>query len=177
MVLGWAVPNGIHFDLGEYKAVYFRKPYDRGKAPTCMPNIPSLTVEDNLVNEDNCIRILGVFVTSRLKWNLYVNTIVQKVNRKMKHSRRLSGFVHGPNVYDLKRFCITSVRHIIKYACASWFLTRNIKVKSFNFPKGSLKRLQMLQNKCLVQISGAYHVTPIQMVHKELGINTIGISL
>ncbi|KAF4478276.1 hypothetical protein CGGC5_v014021 [Colletotrichum fructicola Nara gc5] len=157
-VMEWATPNGIRFDPGKYKVMHFTR---NEKCDLC-PDISGLTVKhviNNSVDPEapKHLRILGVMVDPALKWDAHIANLESKVKKKLGFLKRISSSVMGPNLIDMRRLYITSVRPIITYACACWFVLADGKGQQFRITKKLIARLDRLQRECLVNISGAYN--------------------
>ncbi|KAF4870852.1 RNA-directed DNA polymerase from mobile element jockey [Colletotrichum siamense] len=177
-VMEWATPNGIRFDPGKYKVMHFT----RNEKCDLYPRIPGLTVKhviDNSVDPEapKYLRILGVMVDPALKWDAHIANLESKVKKKLGFLKRISSSVMGPNLIDMRRLYITSVRPIITYACACWFVLADGKGQQFRITKKLIARLDRLQCECLVEISGAYSQTPVMVLQKELNIEPIEVAL
>ncbi|KAF4907992.1 putative RNA-directed DNA polymerase from transposon X-element [Colletotrichum viniferum] len=177
-VMEWATPNGIRFDPGKYKVMYFT----RNEKCDLYPRIPGLTVKhviNNSVDPEapKYLRILGVMVDPALKWDAHIANLESKVKKKLGFLKRISSSVMGPNLIDMRRLYITSVRPIITYACACWFVLADGKGQQFRITKKLIARLDRLQRECLVEISGAYSQTPVMVLQKELNIQPIEVAL
>ena len=93
----------------------------------------------------------------------------------MLHLSRISGPTWGANLHNMRQLCLTKVRTVISYACASWFIdgpeiTPGISGKQ-------IKMLESLQHQCLLQVSGAMSGTPSMVLLKELNIQTMEVFL
>ncbi|KAF5517530.1 putative RNA-directed DNA polymerase from transposon X-element [Colletotrichum aenigma] len=177
-VMEWATPNGIRFDPGKYKVMHFT----RNEKCDLYPRIPGLTVKhviNNSVDPEapKYLRILGVMVDPALKWDAHIANLESKVKKKLGFLKRISSSVMGPNLIDMRRLYITSVRPIITYACACWFVLADGKGQPFRITKKLIARLDRLQRECLVEISGAYSQTPVMVLQKELNIEPIEVAL
>ncbi|KAH9236382.1 hypothetical protein K456DRAFT_1945665 [Colletotrichum gloeosporioides 23] len=177
-VMEWATPNGIRFDPGKYKVMHFNR---NEKCDLC-PKISGLTVKhviNNSVDPEapKHLRILGVMVDPALKWDAHIANLESKVKKKLGFLKRISSSVMGPNLIDMRRLYITSVRPIITYACACWFVLADGKGQQFRITKKLIARLDRLQRECLVEISGAYNQTPVMVLQKELNIEPIEVAL
>ncbi|KAF3799822.1 Retrovirus-related Pol polyprotein [Colletotrichum gloeosporioides] len=177
-VMEWATPNGIRFDPGKYKVMHFTR---NEKCDLC-PKISGLTVKhviNNSVDPEapKHLRILGVMVDPALKWDAHIANLESKVKKKLGFLKRISSSVMGPNLIDMRRLYITSVRPIITYACACWFVLADGKGQQFRITKKLIARLDRLQRECLVNISGAYNQTPVMVLQKELNIEPIEVAL
>ncbi|EQB44609.1 hypothetical protein CGLO_16629 [Colletotrichum gloeosporioides Cg-14] len=177
-VMEWATPNGIRFDPGKYKVMHFTR---NEKCDLC-PKISGLTVKhviNNSVDPEapKHLRILGVMVDPALKWDAHIANLESKVKKKLGFLKRISSSVMGPNLIDMRRLYITSVRPIITYACACWFVLADGKGQQFRITKKLIARLDRLQRECLVNISGAYNQTPVMVLQKVLNIEPIEVAL
>ena len=63
-------------------------------------------------------KLLGVILTSDLKWSKNTDYLVKKANARMELLRRMSGF--SPPVKDLVHIYITYIRSILEQSCVLW---------------------------------------------------------
>lgn len=64
------------------------------------------------------------------------------------------------------------MRSVIAYASPAWFIPQH-KRHNLGLTKGRLETLELLENKCLVQVAGAYQKTDRMVLRKELNIESI----
>ena len=63
-------------------------------------------------------KLLGVYIQDNLKWNLHVNYVCSKVNRRLHFLGKLSRARIAKN--DLVYFYCTTIRSVIEYGCQLW---------------------------------------------------------
>ena len=79
---------------------------------------PALTIEGNTIERVDCFKLLGVIISSDLRWGPHVDNICSKVNSKLYTLKQLKRA--GLSADDLLRFYITAVRPILEYGCVVW---------------------------------------------------------
>ncbi|GJC99960.1 zinc knuckle [Colletotrichum higginsianum] len=191
VVMGWAGPIGIRFDPSKYQVMHFRRSRTTSDYPDDMPAIVGLTKKNNLVPEERDpadengvedkrlthLRILGLLVDHRLSWDAHIAHIEARVRAKMSCYNRISGSTWGVTLIDMRRLYYTSVRTIIAYAAPVWFVHFEGCGSHLQIRQKLVHKLQVLQNFCLRQISGAFRQTASMVLHKELHIDPIAIYL
>ena len=79
---------------------------------------PHLTVSGALVERVAAFKILGVYVSSDLKWTHHVDMICSKVSSRMHFLKQLKRA--GAPIQDLLCFYTTVIRPVMEYACPVW---------------------------------------------------------
>ncbi|KAI7760978.1 hypothetical protein LZL87_012131 [Fusarium oxysporum] len=158
-------------------------------------NIEGFDTKNEPVND---LKILGVIFDRRLRWTAHGTEIEAKVERQLAILARFSGSVWGPSLADLVKLYTTKIRTTITYTCPAWFIygdyeSLDLCLSGFDeiqwakehgdgkpkwsFPKYNLERLQKLQYKCLLRISGALQGTCARVLEKELVVDDIEVTL
>lgn len=175
-LMGWALPNGVEFAPHKYALMHFRDPENR-RDYRCqlVPPIPGL----EKLKPETEMRILGVTVDPDLKWDRHINNIKTKVAQQMKYLKRICKAHGGARLRTMRRLYLSKIRPIISYGCGAWFLDKDMVRGNlpFRLNKTCIEKLESIQYKCLVQISGAMEKTSRAMLQKELCIDSIQVFL
>ena len=75
-------------------------------------------IKDTLLEITNDIKLLGVVVTSDLRWNKNTDILVKKSYARMQILRKLYGFNIPPS--DLVKIYIIYVRSLLEVSCVVW---------------------------------------------------------
>lgn len=168
----WAKKVGIDFDPGKFLIMHFRKPNTKGPVCKAFPSIEGMP--------SSCVkqvaRVLGVQIDVELTFSAQVYHIISKVQQRMAHFSRMSGSVWEPSTNEMRHLYITSVRPIIAYACAAWYIPRRQGCQ-WSLQANLVDLLDRLQYTCVRQISGAMKSTPNLVVHNEMQIEPIDLYL
>lgn len=98
------------FELNEAKCKELRICFS--KSP---PNFDPVEINGKPLELVTSARILGLNVSSDLKWNIHVNQLVKKVSSRLYCLRQLKRSAVAPK--DLITFYITCIRSLLEYAC------------------------------------------------------------
>ena len=98
------------FELNEAKCKELRICFS--KSP---PNFDPVEINGKPLELVTSARILGLNVSSDLKWNVHVNQLVKKVSSRLYCFRQLKRSAVAPK--DLIIFYITCIRSLLEYAC------------------------------------------------------------
>ncbi|KAJ8737184.1 hypothetical protein PYW07_000455 [Mythimna separata] len=114
--------------------------------------------DDASIEVVNCVKYLGLWLDSSLRWGKHINEISQKVMKFINLLKVLSGPGWGLHQKHLRRLYISIVRSRIDYA-------------SFLFDNGcdsNLIKLDRAQNQALRVVGGFIRSTPIHVMESEL---------
>ena len=104
-------------------------------------NVPpqNLRLNDNILNPIDKIKLLGVILTSDLKWTENTTNICSKINRKLYLIRKLKDY--GFQKEELIKAWVSILRPIAEYAVQLWHP---------GLSQYDSNRIEMLQKKCCV---------------------------
>ncbi|KAF0642185.1 hypothetical protein FPSE5266_20143 [Fusarium pseudograminearum] len=181
VVLAWADSVGLEFSPHKYSVMHFQRRYARGGPPDAMPDIDGLKDNPDCLKRTS-LRVLGVIFDPRLTFAEHITKIEAEVTDALRAFRRVCGSTWGLTLKEARKWYFAYIRPKISYACAAWFiytppsLGDRVQLPS-PLTVTQLGRLQTLQNKCLVLISGAIRTTKRETIQKELAIDSIGTFL
>ena len=102
-----------------------------------------------------CLKVLGVTISSHLSWNAHVDEIISKARKRVYMIYQLKRA--GINQNDLIRIYISVIRPVVEYACPVWHT---------NLPKYLSDNIEIIQKRCLKTIFPCYQYENIlQMVN------------
>ena len=117
--------------------------------------------EDEALEVVEEIRLLGVMVTSDLKWNAHCDYICQKAFARMWMLRRLKPL--GATTEDLLQIYITQIRSILEFAVPAW---------NSGLTKALINQLERVQKCALAIILDKDYITYSNAI-KKLQIKTL----
>jgi len=79
---------------------------------------PQLTLNGAMVERVTTFKLLGVHVSSNLKWAQHIDAIASKVSSRLFFLKQLKRY--GASINDLLCFYTTVVRPVLEYACSVW---------------------------------------------------------
>ena len=137
----WLVDNKLSLHMGKTECIIFGSKRNLRK-------INNFSVECNghTIKAQRSVKYLGLTLDDQLTGEAIVNSIVQKVNGRLKYLYRQCNFL-GEKLR--KSICSALIQCHIDYACSSWYtgLNKQLKKKNFRFVKtklcGSVKILAL----------------------------------
>ncbi|KAF4825137.1 putative RNA-directed DNA polymerase from transposon BS [Colletotrichum siamense] len=115
--------HGTEFSADKTQVIHLCQPCKAPPIVNVMPNVSGFPTEA----KDDAIKVLGLHLDYQLKWNVHIAHTLAKVRQKMYQMRRVCGSTWVPDVLKLRHQYITSVRPILAYACALWYVVRRTK--------------------------------------------------
>lgn len=106
------------------------------------------------------VKFLGLIFDSKLTWADHIQYIVDKCKGRMNLLRCISGLSWGPSKDTLCHIYKALIRSRIDYGCQI-YATANDE---------TLKKLDIIQNKCLQICSGSLRGTPINTLEVDCGV-------
>ena len=121
-------------------------------------------IQESLLDIIDEIKLLGVTVTSDLKWNQNTNTLVRKSYARMQILRKLYGF--SVPIADLIKIYIIYVRSLLEISCVVW---------ASSLTEQQITKLERIQKVALRIILGdsyqsyenALAITKLQTLHER----------
>ena len=109
--LSYAKQNGMRINLDKTKLMLFNPCISRDF-------VPEMTVDNTRIELVEQTKLLGVIITSDLKWENNTQYIIQRCNSKMWTIRRLKNL--GASADDLIDIYFKQIRSILEFACPVW---------------------------------------------------------
>ena len=127
------------------------------------PSLPDLYIAGKKLEvvSDSETKLLGLTVQSDLCWDLQVNSMVSKGNRRLYMLCRLKRF--GVPVNDLVSVYIGYVRPIVEYACSVWHGNMSTK---------HTQQIERIQNRVLHIILGSTYTSYAEAL-SSTGLQTL----
>ena len=88
------------------------------------PSVEPLIVDNQNLEVVNTIKLLGVYLTSDLKWTTHVRHISSKASKRLYALRILKR--NGVQPSYLKTVYCSFIRPVLEYACPVWHTSRGV---------------------------------------------------
>lgn len=150
-VVKWARKWGFKISVAKSKFVVFSRSKKKW-------NI-SLSLYDSSIEKVDSFKYLGVWLDSKLTWNVHVSKVITKTSKVLNVMRCLSGFSWGAEKGTLLTIYQAMIRSIFDYGCQVYGAAA-ISV---------LKRLDVIQFKALRVCCGAFASTSTSALLVETG--------
>ena len=124
-------------------------------------HIPPFVISDFQIQQTECMKLLGVYIQSDLKWDSQINNMCRNFNRRLYFLRQLKR--SKVSVKNLLTVYVMYVRPTIEYACPVWYS---------GLSKAQFVTLERLQKKAF-RIILAGSVKPYKDICQEYGLPTI----
>lgn len=149
----WSNNTGFRFSTSKTKCMHYKK-----RVPQQAQN-PILTLYDHQLEFVNSLRYLGVFMDQRLNWTLHFKHVKENCNNRVNILKYLSNQGWGADLSSLMKVYKSFIRSKIEYASVAYTSAH----------KSSLKIIDVIYNKCLRIVSGAFHTSPTDSIYCETG--------
>jgi hypothetical protein len=127
---------------------------------TNQPSLQPLMINNQHLETVHTIKLLGVYLTSDLKWIKHVTHICSKASKRLYALRLLKR--NGVQSSDLRRFLCSFIRPVLEYACLLWHSP---------LPNSLSDQIEHIQKRALTII------LPNQSYHESLKTLKLPISL
>ncbi|KAF4949131.1 hypothetical protein FGADI_9135 [Fusarium gaditjirri] len=194
LIVEWVKGAHLYFSPEKSLVMHFQRPVSSDKQksdrrkhehfgsnnnPKAEPPYTLLPDLDEIRNNPNCFQhekllVLGLMLDPKLSFEHHLTLIEEKVETSLRYQRRISGANWGMTLQNTRKYYICNIRSVISYACAAWFVWCVEKQGlHYSLPVGQIARLQKLQYKCILLLSGAIHGAPRLALQKECHIDSI----
>jgi hypothetical protein len=163
----WANKHGAQFAPEKYQLIHF------AKRPKLFNMTAPLRIgQIHRVATDN-MRVLGVQVDTKLKWGPHLAKIVQKHSTQSFAIDRISTSTWGASFRMAKLVYTSVIRPTVTYGASIWYAPQGMATSR----KFVDRKLEVLQNKNLRRVLGAYRATGSRILEKESGVPPISTVL
>ena len=113
--------------------------------------------------------MLGVEIDSKLRWSPHVRRVQSKLEQQTNALTRIATSTWGATFGKARLVYTAVVRPALSYGVPIWFSPEGKEAT-----KPSLLRpLEVIQNRCLRVVSGAYKATPIPLLESETNVLSV----
>ena len=147
---------GMSIDPSKLEIQHFsRRPND----PSNPPLIMTLPSEDKLTSiiPTAYTRWLGFFLDKRLSFNKHVDIMCKRASSVINGLRCLGNTVRGLSQRHFRLLYVACVFPILTYGATVWYRPHK-QVKTL------VRKLEVVQNKAIRMITGAFKTTPIELI-------------
>lgn len=162
--MAWAKRFGIKFEPTKYDLIHFTRATKR------FDTSRGIQIGEAIIAPSQQVRLLGVYLDPKLKWKAHLQQIRLKMTKHIGALSKIAASTWGPTLASSRKIYTAVVRPGMIYASPIWH-------RAGSEPKGIVKELSRIQNKCLRIISGAYRATAIDILEIETRILPLHIYL
>jgi Reverse transcriptase (RNA-dependent DNA polymerase) len=164
--IAWAKRHGIRFAPDKYELIHFTKArrFDLGQGLDLGEGIVKLPAKE--------VKVLGVILDSKLQWTAHARALQVKASQQLGALTRISASTWGPSFRQARQVYLSVVRPAITYASPIWY---DPSTKSKTLLKTA--KAEVVQNKALRNIAGAYKATATEVVESEVFVPPLNLYL
>ena len=107
----WSKENDMKFNVQKSKTM--STDFSKNRA-----NPPSLHLNNQPMEDTNCLKLLGVLIQANLKWDSHISDVVSRAGRRIFMICRLRKA--SVPMHDLVNIYSTYIRPLLEYACPLW---------------------------------------------------------
>ena len=163
----WEKTHGVTFAQEKYQPIQFiRKPKRFNMKATIQ--IPGFSGGPSPM-----IRRLGIHLDPRLIWGPHIRLTAAKATTQMAAVTRLAKSTWGASFTRARQIYAAIVRPAMAYGSPIWFDAEDVREGR----NKAIYPLQVVQNRCLRAIAGAYRSTNVAELEHETSIKPLDICL
>ncbi len=163
----WAHDNGTKIDLGaKLGFIHFKNTLTDQELENSKLKVPGEENDDRTAEEK--VKLLGIILDKRLSFKEHIKEVTRKTKVALYQITRLGGTIRGMTGGAVRSMYLACVRPIMEYGLEVW---------APKLLKKNKDDLEIIQNKALRTILGAYRTTPVLILQREAGIMPINARL
>ncbi len=162
--LDWARRHGMKFAPSKYELIHFT----RSRRFNLQA---SVHLGDTEKKPSPDIRVLGVWLDTKLRWTAHCREVQRKANAQVGALTRLTASTWGASFPRARQVYSAVVRPVLAYGAGIWHSPGT------NSARGLAAKLQPTQNKCLRVVAGAYRATLVRALETETYIPPLDLYL
>ena len=157
----WAARHGSVFAPHKYELIHL------AKNPKKFNLDSSFAVRGLILKTKTSIRVLGVYIDTRLDWAAHYKEIQKKMTRQTMALTKIAASTWGATLLRARHVYTAVIRPAMSHGSIAWHMPAEARKKA---KVESRSKLEVIQNKCLRVIAGAYKATPIEILQAETHI-------
>jgi exonuclease III len=158
----WAKKHGVKFNPAKYEMLHLTR---RGKKFNLNAKI-KIGERELASAASQSIRILGMQIDSKLNWAQHIKEVQKKMSSQMFAMTRLVASTWGAPFARARLIYKQVIQPAMDYGGPLWHRPRRGGKEAGQ----QTKKLDILQNKCLRLITGAFKATPIEVLEREANV-------
>lgn len=162
----WARTHGATFAPAKYELIHL------SRKPGRFDMTAGLRIGNTSINPKADVRILEVQLDTKLHWGAHLREIEGKNATQMLAMNRLGASTWGATFSKARTIYTSVVRPALTYAASIWH-----RRGKHGRLAGRERRLEIMQNQALRNISGAFKKTSTRTIEAETYIPPIGLTL
>lgn len=132
-----------------------------------------LQLGDILIQPQESLRVLGLFLDPRLNWTQHIQAINTKMAFQINALARLSGSTWGLPLQECRLIYNTVILPAMAYACHIW----HQPTLPQGHPCGPGVKLEPIHRQCLRIISGGFRATPMHALETNTNVPPLDLIL
>ena len=162
--LDWAKRHGMRFAPKKYELIHFTRSRQFNLGA-------SVRLDGTEKQPSPDIRVLGVWVDIKLRWSAHLREAQLKAKAQTGALTRIAASTWGASFSRARQVYSAVVRPALAYGAGVWHTPGS------GSAKGLAAKLQLVQNKCLRVVAGAYKATPIRALETETFVPPLDLYL
>ena len=162
----WASQHGSQFNVDKYKMIHMA----RARRDDMQQ---SLVLDDQIIEPDDKLKILGVYLDRTLSGNAQVRATLDKAPKLLAAMRTLQGSNWGASLQASRQVYLGMVRPALTYGSLVWYRPEGI----LKGGRTTAKKLQAVQGQFLRTVAGAYKATSVEALEVETYVQPLDIHL
>jgi hypothetical protein len=158
----WADKNGIIYDGPKTELIHF----DKRRHPGTDNNFVTLPT-NNIIHPTTTVRWLEIWLDDKLSFKERIKIQTTVATRAYYALKSLATSQNGMSLQNLREIYIATITAVIDYGAEIWWQGN----------KSMIRSLEILQNKAILSILGAFRTTPIAALEAEAAIPPTEIRL
>ena len=163
----WASKHGSRFSAKKHELIHFTR------TPKRFNMGASLQLGGDRVQATNSVRVLGVQLDSKLRWQPHVRLLQAKLMARTTAIQSITGSTWGLPIHTSRRVYSAVSRPAITHGAAAWYIPAGLR----GHRKGDVAKLRTIQGQSLRAVTGAYRATSVEELEIETSIMPLNLHL
>ncbi len=123
------------------------------------------------------IRILGIQVDCRLRWNEHIKKTAEKAEGKLRLLETLARSTWGARLERARLLHQAIIRPTMLYGAAVWAPPISLGQPYPNSMRRAIAPIEAIDRRALVRVTGAYKACPIKELHEEAAVTPLAVEI